>query len=121
MRFFENGPSIPDELLIARDEGRVVFFCGAGVSKARAKLLDFFRLVEKVIGLPPLACYLFVAKYEPRHLVWYKIVDVGRVAHIVVYVIEFYAVDEVDVICVIFCPGSDLVEEWASSIIGSNG
>ena len=25
MRFFENGPAIPDELLHARDEGRVVF------------------------------------------------------------------------------------------------
>ena len=38
MRFYADGPSIPDELLIARDEGRVVFFCGAGVSKERAGL-----------------------------------------------------------------------------------
>ena len=50
MRFFENGPSIPDELLVARDEGRVVFFCGAGVSRARAGLSDFFGLAESVIG-----------------------------------------------------------------------
>ncbi len=49
MRFLENGPSIPDELLVARDEGRVVFFCGAGVSHARAGLLDFFGLAQKVI------------------------------------------------------------------------
>jgi len=49
MRFLKNGPSIPDELLIARDEGRVVFFCGAGVSRARARLLDFFGLAENVI------------------------------------------------------------------------
>lgn len=49
MRFFENGPSIPDELLVARDEGRVVFFCGAGVSRARAGLSDFFGLADKVI------------------------------------------------------------------------
>ena len=49
MRFIQNGPSIPDELLIARDEGRVVFFCGAGVSKAKAGLVDFFGLIEKVI------------------------------------------------------------------------
>ncbi len=34
MRFLENGPSIPDELLLARDQGRVVFFCGAGVSRS---------------------------------------------------------------------------------------
>lgn len=49
MRFIENGPSIPDELLNARDEGRVVFFCGAGVSKAYARMPDFFGLVDAVI------------------------------------------------------------------------
>jgi len=49
MRFHAGGPSIPDDLLVARDEGRVVFFCGAGVSRARAGLLDFFGLAEKVI------------------------------------------------------------------------
>lgn len=48
MRFIESGPSIPDELLIARDQGRVVFFCGAGVSRAKAGLPDFFGLAEKV-------------------------------------------------------------------------
>lgn len=56
MRFIENGPSIPDALLRARDEGRVVFFCGAGVSRARAGLPDFFGLAESVIqmlGVPP--------------------------------------------------------------------
>jgi hypothetical protein len=49
MRFLNGGPSIPDELLIARDEGRVVFFCGAGVSRARAGLSDFFGLAQRVI------------------------------------------------------------------------
>ena len=49
MRFFENGPVIPDELLHARDEGRVVFFCGAGVSQAKAGLPGFFGLAEKVM------------------------------------------------------------------------
>ncbi|RKX24245.1 MAG: hypothetical protein DRP47_11680, partial [Candidatus Zixiibacteriota bacterium] len=55
MRFFKDGPSIPDDLLTARDEGRVVFFCGAGVSRARAGLSDFFGLADKVIhklGVP---------------------------------------------------------------------
>ena len=55
MRFHQNGPSIPDELLTTRDEGRVVFFCGAGVSNARAKLSGFLDLVEEVIrglGVP---------------------------------------------------------------------
>jgi hypothetical protein len=33
MRFFSDGPSIPDELLEERDNGNVVFFCGAGVSQ----------------------------------------------------------------------------------------
>jgi hypothetical protein len=49
MRFIENGPSIPDELLNARDQGRLVFFCGAGVSQARAGLPNFFGLAEAVI------------------------------------------------------------------------
>jgi len=49
MRFLADGPSILDELLIARDEGRVVFFCGAGVSRARAGLSDFFGLAQRVI------------------------------------------------------------------------
>ena len=49
MRFIEDGPTIPDELLVARDEGRVVFFCGAGVSRARAGLSDFFGLAEQVM------------------------------------------------------------------------
>src|SRR6185369_2818065 len=48
MRFHADGLSIPDELLVARDEGRVIFFCGAGVSHACAGLLDFFGLAEKV-------------------------------------------------------------------------
>lgn len=55
MRFLKDGPSIPDELLIARDEGRVVFFCGAGVSRARAGLSDFFGLAKQVtddLGVP---------------------------------------------------------------------
>ena len=49
MRFIENGPSVPDALLNARDEGSVVFFCGAGVSQARAGLPNFFGLAEAVL------------------------------------------------------------------------
>lgn len=33
MRFSEDGPSIPDNLLDQCDNGRTVFFCGAGVSR----------------------------------------------------------------------------------------
>ncbi len=49
MRFLANGPAIPDELLIARDEGRVIFFCGAGVSCAFAGLPGFFGLARNII------------------------------------------------------------------------
>ena len=49
MRFLEYGPNIPDELLLARDQGRVVFFCGAGVSRAKAELPDFFGLARNVL------------------------------------------------------------------------
>ena len=55
---FENGPAIPDELLNARDEGRVVFFCGAGVSLSKAGLPSFFQLAEAVLndlGVPETA------------------------------------------------------------------
>ena len=48
MRFISDGPSIPASLLRDVDAGRVVFFCGAGVSRARAKLPDFFGLLDRV-------------------------------------------------------------------------
>jgi hypothetical protein len=51
MRFIANGPSIPDDLLIARDAGDVIFFCGAGVSRHRAGLPDFLQLGGDVINL----------------------------------------------------------------------
>ncbi|UDL92238.1 SIR2 family protein [Mesorhizobium sp. PAMC28654] len=51
MRFLSNGPSIPDDLLIARDAGDVIFFCGAGVSRHRAGLPDFLKLGGDVIDL----------------------------------------------------------------------
>lgn len=56
MRFIADGPSIPDELLLARDQGRVIFFCGAGVSRAKANLPDFFGLATAVthaLGVRP--------------------------------------------------------------------
>lgn len=50
MKFTENGPTIPDDLLIARDAGDVIFFCGAGVSMAYAGLPDFFTLSDTVLN-----------------------------------------------------------------------
>ncbi|MCW0218514.1 MAG: hypothetical protein OJI67_09355, partial [Prosthecobacter sp.] len=50
LRFLADGPSIPDDLLLARDQGRVIFFCGAGVSRARANLPDFFGLARAVVS-----------------------------------------------------------------------
>ncbi|WP_308584313.1 SIR2 family protein [uncultured Pseudomonas sp.] len=51
MRFIPDGPSIPDELLSARDSDEVLFFCGAGVSQAEAYLPNFVDLLEKVLEL----------------------------------------------------------------------
>jgi len=51
MRFIPDGPSLPDELLTARDAGQVLFFCGAGVSFADAKLPNFADLAERVLAL----------------------------------------------------------------------
>ncbi|NOX95819.1 MAG: hypothetical protein GXP04_12220 [Alphaproteobacteria bacterium] len=49
MRFIEDGPVFPNELLTAQDEGRVVFFCGSGVSMAYTGLPNFDGLAEQVL------------------------------------------------------------------------
>ncbi len=47
MQFVVNGPDIPESLLLAHEEGRVVFFCGAGISY-RAGLPGFKGLVDEI-------------------------------------------------------------------------
>lgn len=47
MQFVRNGPDIPERLLQAHEEGRVVFFCGAGISYP-AGLPGFGGLVKKL-------------------------------------------------------------------------
>jgi hypothetical protein len=48
MRFLAEGPSIPDELLESRDQGNVIFLCGAGLSMP-AGLPSFARLTRQVV------------------------------------------------------------------------
>ena len=50
MQFITNGPDIPDALLQTHEEGRVVFFCGAGISYPSG-LLGFKGLVEQIYQL----------------------------------------------------------------------
>lgn len=54
MRFMENGPDIPDTVLRDRDEGRVVFLCGAGVSQSAGlpSFVELARMVSKALRLP---------------------------------------------------------------------
>lgn len=47
MQFVADGPNVPEELLQAHEEGRVIFFCGAGISYP-AGLPGFKGLVEKI-------------------------------------------------------------------------
>ena len=47
MQFIANGPYIPNALLQAHEEGRAVFFCGAGISYS-AGLPDFQGLVDGI-------------------------------------------------------------------------
>lgn len=47
MQLIEGGPSIPESLLQRHADGRVVFFCGAGISLP-AGLPNFQKLVEKL-------------------------------------------------------------------------
>ncbi|MGJ5621387.1 anti-phage defense-associated sirtuin Dsr1 [Sulfitobacter sp. MF3-043] len=57
MQFIKNGPDIPEELLEAQEEGRVVFFCGAGISYP-AGLPGFGGLVDDIynaLGVSPSA------------------------------------------------------------------
>jgi NAD-dependent SIR2 family protein deacetylase len=50
VQFVTNGPDIPDALLQAHEEGRVVFFCGAGISYP-AGLPGFKGLVKQIYQL----------------------------------------------------------------------
>lgn len=50
MQFVTDGPDIPESLLQAHEEGRVVFFCGAGISYP-ARLPGFKGLVEQIYQL----------------------------------------------------------------------
>lgn len=47
MQFVRNGPDIPERLLQAHEDGRVVFFCGAGISYP-ARLPGFSGLVKSL-------------------------------------------------------------------------
>ncbi|MFH3480695.1 anti-phage defense-associated sirtuin Dsr1 [Xanthobacter variabilis] len=47
MQFTKNGPDVPEALLQAHEDGRVVFFCGAGISYP-ANLPGFHGLVSRI-------------------------------------------------------------------------
>ena len=74
MRFTADGPLIPDELLVARDAGDVIFFCGAGVSQAEANLPSFETLSRKVIDI------LGSALDSPARRLLNKAFEMGRMA-----------------------------------------
>ena len=50
MQFIANGPDIPDKLLQSHEEGKLAFFCGAGISYP-AGLPGFKGLVEDIYNL----------------------------------------------------------------------
>ncbi len=45
MQFVRQGPDIPERLIKVHEDGRVVFFCGAGISYP-ARLLGLAGLVK---------------------------------------------------------------------------
>lgn len=54
MQLVPNGPDIPERLLHAHEQGRVVFFCGAGISKPAGLPLfgELVELLSKQVGEP---------------------------------------------------------------------
>lgn len=74
MRFVADGPSVPDDLLVARDLGDVIFFCGAGVSQANAHLPNFEKLGRDVIRL------LGAAQNSPARQLLEKAIEMGQMA-----------------------------------------
>ena len=74
MRFLPDGPSIPDDLLVARDRGDVIFFCGAGVSRAKAGLVDFGSLAWAAID------DLGAAQSSPARRLLEKTIELGTMA-----------------------------------------
>ena len=55
MQFVKEGPDVPERLLQAHEDGRVVFFCGAGISYP-ARLPGFAGLVKELysrLGITP--------------------------------------------------------------------
>lgn len=48
MQFIKDGPDIPSECLSAQQDGKLIFFCGAGVS-VPAGLPKFKQLVDRLI------------------------------------------------------------------------
>ena len=71
MRFTADGPQLPDELLVARDAGDVIFFCGAGVS-VEAGLPTFEQLGQQVIEL------LGASRSSHARLLLKKSLELGR-------------------------------------------
>lgn len=47
MQFVDHGPNIPDELIDAHESGRLIFFCGSGISK-NAGMPNFKELTEEI-------------------------------------------------------------------------
>jgi hypothetical protein len=74
MRFTADGPDIPEELLVARDKGDVIFFCGAGVSQQYAHLPSFEGLGRDVIRL------LGSAQDSPARRLFDKAIEMGGMA-----------------------------------------
>lgn len=68
MQLVKDGPDIPERLLQAHEDGRVVFFCGAGVSYP-AGLRDFSWLVQELyneLGVDPAPIEAAAIKRSPH-------------------------------------------------------
>jgi len=66
MKFIDDGPDIPESLLLEHEEGKVIFFCGAGIS-CEADLPTFENLINKILVKENLQTHTLLQKLKNRN------------------------------------------------------
>lgn len=79
MQFLENGADIPSELIRSVEDGKAIFFCGAGVSMGPAEMPNFKGLTDSVYEMIRKTGEKDVTKKTPAEKAAYKKEEYDRV------------------------------------------